>query len=185
MPPSSPWLFPLAARPKPRSPPSRPRSKHRSPLLKLRSLLILPPLPLLPLLLLRPLLLLLLRLPLLLLPRLPPLPLLRLPLLLLPRLPPPPLLRLPLLLRRSNSSPAFGQEKASRRAGFFCVPDIHGEMSNRCIPGSQIAPGEPLILGRDPDPVLPATQRGGQGCPRQCRRVVLCRKVRGNHMLQS
>jgi hypothetical protein len=46
--------------------------------------------------------------------RLPPL------LLLLPRLLHPLLLlRLP-LRRRSNSSPAFGQEKASLRAGFFC-----------------------------------------------------------------
>jgi hypothetical protein len=60
-----------------------------------------------------------------LLPRLLALLLLRLPplllLLLLPRLLPPLhplLLRLP-LRRRSNSSPAFGQEKASLRAGFF------------------------------------------------------------------
>jgi hypothetical protein len=58
-----------------------------------------------------------------LLPRLLALLLLRLPplLLLLPRLLLHPLLllRLP-LRRRSNSSPAFGQEKASLRAGFFC-----------------------------------------------------------------
>jgi hypothetical protein len=55
----------------------------------------------------------------LLLLRLPPL-LLLLPRLLLPRLLHPLLLlRLP-LRRRSNSSPAFGQEKASLRAGFFC-----------------------------------------------------------------
>jgi hypothetical protein len=62
-----------------------------------------------------------------LLPRLLALLLLRLPplLLLLPRLLLHPLLllRLPLRLplrRRSNSSPAFGQEKASLRAGIFC-----------------------------------------------------------------
>jgi hypothetical protein len=74
----------------------------------------LPALPLLLLLLARLRLLPLLRLPL----RPLPLPLLLLPLLLLRLLPPLLLLRLP-LRRRSNSSPAFGQEKASPRAGFF------------------------------------------------------------------
>jgi hypothetical protein len=97
--------------------------KLRSPLPKLRSpLTLLPPLPLprLPLLLLP-------RLPLLLLPRLPPplLPRLLPPLLprplppLLPRLLPQLPLPLPLPPRRSKFSPAFGQEKASLRAGFF------------------------------------------------------------------
>lgn len=174
------------ARPKPRSPLKPPRLKPRSLLLKLRSPLTLLPLRLLPLLRLPlPLLLALLRLPLL--------PLLLLPLLLLPLRPLPlrPLLRLLLLRlllrRRSNSSPAFGQEKASLRAGFFYVSAGGGDgiplwdmsaslartVSQRSplyFPGnirssparSEVAPGEAILLGRDADPVRLAIQHRGQ-----------------------
>ena len=102
------------------------------------------------------------------------LPLLLLPLLLLPlplRLLPLPLLLLP-LRRRSNSSPAFGQEKASLRAGFF--------VSGLLLPSSEIAPGEPLILRRNPNPILRASQHCGQCSPCQRWAVVLFREV-GRH----
>ncbi|WP_310448723.1 hypothetical protein [Sulfuritalea sp.] len=89
---------------------AKPKPPLLRPLLPLRLLLPLPLLPRLPHLplTLRSLLTLLLRPPL----RLPLLPRLLLPRLLLPRL---------LLTQRSKSSPAFGQEKASLRAGFFVV----------------------------------------------------------------
>jgi len=80
---------------------------------------------------------------------LPPLPLRLLPLrLLLPLL----LLRLP-LRRRSNSSPAFGQEKASLRAGFFVF--------QASVSDSKVAPGESLFLGRNADPIRSASQHRG------------------------
>ena len=94
---------------------AKPKPPLLRPLLPLRLLLPLPLLPRLPHLplTLRSLLTLLLRPPL----RLPLLPRLLLPRLLLPRL----LLPRLLLTQRSKSSPAFGQEKASLRAGFFVV----------------------------------------------------------------
>jgi hypothetical protein len=147
--------------------------KHRSPLLKLRS-----PLKLLPLLLLL---------------RLPPLPLLRLPLLLLlrllplPRLRPPPppllrpppllLLRLPLLPRRSNSSPALGQKKPTFGSAFL-LPGC-GDSS------SEIAPVKTPVLGRDPYPVLLASKHSRQRCPSQLRAVVFLREMCGHHVSQT
>jgi hypothetical protein len=148
----------------------RRRSKLRSPLLKLRSPLTLLPPPLLlrlpPPLLLRP------PPPLLLRPLLPlPLRLLLLPLLRLP------LLRLPLPLRRSKFSPAFGQEKASLRAGFF-VFDF-------CPSRSKIAPGESLILGRDANPLRGTIHHGRQGLLRKRRAVVLLGKMGSHNMAQT
>lgn len=177
------------------------------PLLKLRS----PPTPLLLLKLRSPpkplLLLLPLRLPQPLLLRLLPPPLLRLPLLPLLRPLQPLLLRLPLLPpRRSNSSRAVGQEKASLRAGFFVMSPtfMSGTVSRRYVTArqecrkrysrvipirvvwvSQITPGKPVLLGCNANPVLLATQRRGQCSPSKLRTVVLFRDMRCDNMTQA